>query len=700
MRVKIEIYYLYEYISARPAHRGQYGLPTHSKINRPNLSAKNFCSKPKEFSMLTINKISSESAVDFAAEELKKYLRMMMPECGDIKIMYNPKARDGFRLGLMQDFGLDVSDAECAELDDILYIDTYGDGGIIAGDNPRSVLLSVYEYLRQNGCAWLFPGHDGEFIPTKDVSPVKYRHKPSCRYRGLCNEGAEFQRCMTDVIDFLPKVGMNIFMIEFKTPVAYYDWYYNHLYNEKNRPPEPISPKTVLQWKRMCECEMSRRGLQFHDIGHGFTIDPFGIDSNMAWYKVDEDKLPREAVKYMAEINGKRGFFRGQPINTNFCMSNEKARTRVVKYIADYAQNHSNIDYLHVWLADAANNHCECPECQKKTPSDFYMMLMNELDRELTERKLPTRIVFIVYLDTTWPPQKMSIENPERFSLLLAPISRSYTYTLDGKERALTPYVRNRLRLPRDLDEYIAYFNEWKKIWHGAALSYEYHFWRHMAYDPSGTVLAKRLIEDVKAYRENGVNGVIQDGSQRAFFPNGFAFFAYARALFDTSLTYGDIAKEYFLPAYGENWQKFLSYLEELGDAFDQKYLEGEGSANPEISAYYNPEYQKNLDTVSKILAKGEKLIKENYNSEYRVRTVAVRLLEDHLALCRYLREILYKKCVGDDAGAMAEFEKFTEEFGAREARIESYYDHFIFAAAYHRILRLHPTKKGDDVTL
>ena len=69
--------------------------------------------------MYTINKITSDSVVDFAAEELKKYLRMMMPDSGDIKIKYNPDATDGFRLGLMQDFGLDVSDAEDTELDDI-----------------------------------------------------------------------------------------------------------------------------------------------------------------------------------------------------------------------------------------------------------------------------------------------------------------------------------------------------------------------------------------------------------------------------------------------------------------------------------------------------------------------------------------------------------------------------------------------------
>ena len=101
--------------------------------------------------MYKIYKTTLCSPVDYAAEELKKYLRMLMPLTGEIDISYDPKAETGFRLGLMQDFGLDVSDAEDTVLDDILYIDADENGGIIAGDNPRSVLLAVYEYLRRQG---------------------------------------------------------------------------------------------------------------------------------------------------------------------------------------------------------------------------------------------------------------------------------------------------------------------------------------------------------------------------------------------------------------------------------------------------------------------------------------------------------------------------------------------------------------------
>ena len=150
--------------------------------------------------MYKIYKTTLCSPVDYAAEELKKYLQMMMPPCGDVPVKYDTEAKEGFRLGLMQDFGLDVSDAEDTDLDDILYIDADENGGIIAGDNPRSVLLAVYEYLRQQGCRWLFPGVDGEFIPVvKGLKAVSYRHKPSCRYRGWCNISRTWWRPLTSL---------------------------------------------------------------------------------------------------------------------------------------------------------------------------------------------------------------------------------------------------------------------------------------------------------------------------------------------------------------------------------------------------------------------------------------------------------------------------------------------------------------------
>ena len=190
--------------------------------------------------MYCIHKITLSPTVDFAAEELKKYLRMMMPRCGEIGIKFDPTATTGFCLGLMSDFCLDTSEAADLSLDDILHIDVDAEGnGVIAGSNPRSVLLAVYRYLTLNGCRWLFPGVDGEFIPVKSIEATEYHKMADMRYRGQCNEGAEFQSDMMAAIDFTPKIGLNIFMMEFFNPKGYYDKYYDHAHNPA-REKEPI----------------------------------------------------------------------------------------------------------------------------------------------------------------------------------------------------------------------------------------------------------------------------------------------------------------------------------------------------------------------------------------------------------------------------------------------------------------------------
>ena len=162
--------------------------------------------------MLQINKLRADHVLDHAAEEMKKYLRMMMPEAGDVGIAYAPEAKDGFRLGLLEDFGLPF-EGEDAFLDDVIHIEADGKGGILAGSNPRSVLFAVYRFLRENGCRWLYPGIDGEYIPLKDLEPVFYHKKAAHRFRGHCNEGCESQRAMLETVDFYAKQEMNVYLL-------------------------------------------------------------------------------------------------------------------------------------------------------------------------------------------------------------------------------------------------------------------------------------------------------------------------------------------------------------------------------------------------------------------------------------------------------------------------------------------------------
>jgi hypothetical protein len=626
--------------------------------------------------MFYINKVSSNSVVDFAAEEMRKYLRMMMPEGGDVRITFDPSAKEGFRLGFMQDFSLDVSDAKDTELDDIIYIESDQNGGIIAGDNPRSVLIAVYEYFRQNGCRWLFPGIDGEYIPLKSVRPVSYRHRASCRYRGPCIEGATSQRSILDMIEFIPKVGMNLFMSQFLNPTTFYNRYYNRELNTSVAP-ESVTNEQILQWKCAFEAELSKRGIQFHDVGHGWTSAPFGVDISKGWGKLCESEVPEKARPYLAMLGGERKLDKGIAINTQFCMSNPSARKIVAEYIADYADVHSNVDYIHVWLADGWRNHCECDECVKKLPTDWYIMLLNDIDKALTAKGLGTRIVFIAYHETIWAPREARIENPDRFCLMLAPISRNYTRTLsDNAQPQMLPFVLNQCQPPVELDEFLTYFKEWKKVWHGSNLCYEYHFWKHQMFDVSGLVLAKRIFEDVDVYLENDINGLIACGSLRSFFPNGFAYYVFARKQYDASFTYEELLEDYYSHAHGEDWREFAAYLRELGEAVGFAYLEAKESADMEKGLYYNPERAKRLRGVPGIVEKGMKLVKEHYQSSDRVRTVSVRLLEYHVEYVAALAKVFALKADGKNKEASETM--FGELFPlmSKNANVlESYFD-------------------------
>ncbi len=629
--------------------------------------------------MYKIFKITSSPVVDFAAEELKKYLRMMMPECGEITIEYAPDAKDGFLLGVMSDFGLDTSEADDIVLDDIIHIDVNAAGnGIIAGSNPRSVLLAVYRYLQQNGCRWLFPGIDGEQIPIKEIEAVKYHKMADCRYRGQCNEGAEYQSNMIEAIDFTPKIGLNIFMMEDIIP-CYYKSFYEHL-NNPTREPEPITDDTIIQYRVQCEAEVAKRGLEYHAMGHGWNVYPFGMTA-------ESTEIPEEYTDCFARYGKKRRIYPGKPhsFNTNICMSNPRARKIMIDYIVDYASVNTNIDYLHIWLADCWNNHCECDECAKKTPSDWYVILMNELDEALEAKELDTRIVFICYVDTSWPPIYESLKNPRRFSLLVAPISRDYTVAAspDVTDVTYPPYKRNGNELFGDVDQYIKVGQEWQDKCKVKALLYEYHFYVNQFHDPGTLSFARVIYDDIINYKKNGLNGLINDCSQRAFFPNGFAFYIYGQLQFDTSLTFEELMEDYYSHAYGEDFRRVIEILEAIGKAMPHKYVARKLSADLRIGKSYNPAMADGLRSVCAIRAEAKEFIEAHKNMPLRSQTVMYKLLRYYLEYCEGLAKCLAIKCFGAGAEAKEAFEKLLYDLGKYEIEIGTCFDQYMMALAF-----------------
>lgn len=622
--------------------------------------------------MFTIYKITSNQTVDYAAEELAKYLRMMMPEGGAAEISYNPDAKDGFRLGLMKDFGLDVSDVEDPLLDDVLYIDTKGREGIIAGSNPRSVLLAVYEYFRQNGCRWLMVGIDGEYIPMKEVENVSYRFKPDCRYRMWENEGSQSQQSMLDMIEFTPKIGMNGVGIQGRIPMPWSNSYYNHKFNEELKPAEPISPDQVLQWKMQCEAEINKRGLLYITGGHGFTTDPFGIRSTD--HNVTE--IPEETKPYIAMLGGERKINNGNPNFTNFCMSNPVARTKVADYVVEYISRHSNADVFSLPLADGYNNYCECEECIKKRPSDWYVMLLNEIDEKLTALNIQTKIKLSVYVDLIFAPLVEKFNNPDRFVLGYAPISRHYQRTMSGKVGTVPPYQYNHITLPTHEDDYYAYLVEWQKVLPSPVLVTEYQFWAHFFFDPSSFSIAERVFEDISMYKKCNMEGTKQFVSMHNAFPNGYAYYLNARKLFDLNTDLEQVKEDYFSHAYGEHYKEVIAFFDEVQECFEFAWLESQKGLNG--TSYYNPPLAEKFRRGSNLCEKGLAICETLGDSPYRIHAQSKKLLHYFSLYLKHIGEIYALKAEGKGKEAYDAFDVMRKEFGHYESEIEQHYDHYM----------------------
>ena len=636
--------------------------------------------------MFQINKMRDDHVLDFAAEELKKYLWMMMPECGNTPISLNPEAKDGFRLGLLEDFGL-PNEAKDPVREDIVHVDTDENGGILAGSNVRSVLFAVYRFLRLNGCRWLFPGIDGEYIPRKAIEPQKYHKLADHWYRGHTTEGDPSIEQVMDFIDFNTKQEQNYF-----APLGvhtYHERWYAHDHNDMNRDPEPVSQSQYDQWKGLYLAEITKRGLLICDGEHGDCPRSIGILPEERSAYIRGEKFPtEEQISKMAMLKGKRGLRKnvfdigqynfGDPNNTQLCYSQPEVRTNLVNVIAEFVEANPHLDNVHINFADANHNYCECEACGDTRPSDFMIMIANELDELLTKRGIQTKLVFYLYVDLMFAPQKERLNNPDRFFIQFAPITRSYTSSITENSVIPEPgaYVKKNVwDAPKSMEECAAHLLEWQKNFPNPFYTYEYHFWRAQYRDPGLVKISRRMYEDVLSLRLVNSQGLLEDGSNKSFFPHGFHDHICAETLVNRDLDYDAEYEDYLQHMYGDDWKKVNAYLKGISEAFGEKYMAGEESVDPKHGPHYNPSRAPYLEKVKELAAVARDLAATHKVMPTRPQTVAYRLLNRHAEYCERLAEVLIAKCQGYDKVALELMRKFNADFGKYEYELERYLD-------------------------
>ena len=256
---------------------------------------------------MRIRILRNNETIRYAAEELKKYLKMI-DETIDAEICEN--AADGentVSMGLLSDLGLYDGDVNDAMVDDVIDVNIDHLNGYIAGSNDRSVLMGVYNYLKSAGCRWVRPGEQGEYIPKSNIAEHKFefRKKAENAFRGQCIEGAISFEHVRDTVIWLPKANMNMFMIEQIVPYNYMNRWYRHLVNTK-MPHDDIPYEQYCDYCLQLEHLIKKLGLQLHVMGHGALNEPFGIRHMVSGM---EYNVPEDVKQAFALVNGKRELY-------------------------------------------------------------------------------------------------------------------------------------------------------------------------------------------------------------------------------------------------------------------------------------------------------------------------------------------------------------------------------------------------------
>ena len=509
----------------------------------------------------------------FACDEFTRLIRKADPKATVTEV--KERGADSLVIGLCD--CLPSPKVEDATLDDGVSISVANRQGYITGTNKRSVLMAVYRFFKEIGAAYVRPGRDGERVPlvsSEDIS-VSVLDTPVSRYRGFCIEGSAGYEHIVDLIDFAPKLGMNIIFTQLWRPsFALNRWYGN----QKN--PSYVPAELSIEAQDMLVAEYDRqivkRGLNHHKMGHGWIPSILGEKTGI-WHGISAPDLLKEEHRHLvAEINGERKLHNDSAVDTSFCYGNPEARALIVKEIVKYAKENPETDTLHVWLADQPENQCECPLCRDTRPSDLYVDMLNELDEALTEEGLTTKVIFLSYLELLWSPRRARIKNPERFALIFAPIRRPYERPFSAqKEGDTVPFVRNKWTNPCDSFSVLRYFDEWKSQFPGDCMLFDYHLMWDFYNDLTGIETGKMFGLDMAEQKGLGFTGMISCQGVRISAIGALPMRLMANALWSgVSDGEGETA-EFFRDTYGDGAEACRAILDEVRAALPPNMLRG-----------------------------------------------------------------------------------------------------------------------------
>jgi hypothetical protein len=383
------------------------------------------------------------------------------------------------------------------------------------------------------------------------------------------------------------------------------------------------------------------------------------------------------------------------------CLSNKAYQRKTADWFVKFLKEKPSVDFLHIWLGDGANNHCECEECMKQTVSDMYIDLLNEVDAALTAANINTKIVCIQYVNTRYAPRVKKFNNLNRFILMPSITGdKAKGYTTEECTVELPPEdERNNFNPVGGFSGGMKLFKEWQDQYPSLPIMFcDYHLYSSHFSDASYMNISKVISHDVKMIKEFGSNGLVNCKTQRSYFPTSLPVYASGALLCNPNREFEEVADEYFDAAYGKQAKVVRKYLLKLGELFDQTIIMRKISvvdfeAKNESKA--KPAWRDNAD-AAKLFEQVEPTVNEfaknlnGYieNAEDDCRRHSFKLLLHHAEMAKLYGKALYAGAIGNDEDCQKYKDELIEYAEANEEHFFQEFDVYLFRTAMNNIFK------------
>ena len=259
---------------------------------------------------------------------------------------------------------------------------------------------------------------------------------------------------------------------------------------------------------------------------------------------------------------------------------------------------------------------------------------------------------------------------------MFAPITRSYSTPFAGAPAAgtdLPPFQRNALTFPRSPQQNLAFLAAWQRMFRGSGFDFDYHFmWDHHR-DAGQYAMAQVLHQDCVHLRDIGLDGMVSCQNQRVFFPTGLGMTAMGRTLWNRSMPFDAIARDYFQAAFGAEGERVRAYLQAISEHMAPRLIRGEGNAEEKAAACCRLQHVPDLVGA----------LRPHLESGRRHPDPAVaaswRILEDHSQFVLLFADALLTLYGNDVAGAKQKAWELFRWCRDTEPRLHPVFDVFEF---------------------